>query len=195
MTISGIFRVINKSLLKYSKALDVHWLVVLLIGAIVKIAQSSVIFMIVALLSNINTAWYNWYDKNENSYSNRTCGIITVLIISLLFVETGYTVFNIKGYQIGNLGRLGLIANGDLIIAYLLQIWVLNENNNYITYIGVFIAIVAITILFYEQWQLNQPQQQQTYQEIATVDSDEMDENGHNDNNFNEREQTKFEMI
>ena len=41
------------------------------------------------------------------------------------------------GYRLGNIGRLGIISNCDLVFAYIVDVVWLNEEENYVCYIGV----------------------------------------------------------
>lgn len=152
--ISGIFRVVNKSLIKLSKTkYDTHWLGVLIIGFVICFFESLIVFGLSLYIydNNISHVWHSWYSDGAN-YSNHTYIMINVVFGLFGFVELIYNILHVKGYQMGNIGRLGIIANIDIIVTYILQVLLLNENDNYIAYIGICIVLIAVTVLFFEQY-------------------------------------------
>ena len=69
------------------------------------------------------------------------------------FIYFLWLISVIIGVQLGNLGRVAMISNSNIIFAYLLQVTVLNEYENYICYIGIVITLVGCIIVFYEQYE------------------------------------------
>lgn len=150
--ISTIFRVASKSMIRHSSDLDVHWLAVILVGLISGFIEVSFIFAIMAIgfyikNGNINTIWWDW-----TSTGSKNIEINSILIYTFGMVEAGQTLFSIAGYQIGSVAILGVIDNCDIPTAYILGNIILNETDNYITYIGICIAFIALMILFWQQW-------------------------------------------
>ena len=75
-----------------------------------------------------------------------------------MFVSLGILFFvciitAVIGFRLGDIGRLGIIQNIEVVIIYLLDAVLLNESENYLCYIGVVITIAGCGIVFYEQRQ------------------------------------------
>lgn len=68
------------------------------------------------------------------------------------------------GYQYGDLNWLSLITNSDVLMTYLMQIWLLNVNDSLIQYIGVLIVLLACSILFVQQAHKNNHQNESNEQ-------------------------------
>ena len=153
----------NKSLMKYSGKIKLHWLSVLIIG-----------FIMSALLALINLLLVSCYyyllftneGKDDDSFeyiwqNNIWCNLSeldnTVKCVLFLY---GITFLGVKscmviGFQKGDLARVSIVANSDVPLTYILQDVLLHEHNNYITYIGATVVILSTIIIFWEKHQAN----------------------------------------
>ena len=64
-------------------------------------------------------------------------------------------VLIVMAYQMGSLGRLGIIANADIVFGYVLQAWLLATVSNVYVYIGASLVFIGVVILVFEQYRLS----------------------------------------
>ena len=149
---AGLTHGIMFSTVKWTNRLNVSWastvVVIKLIGTILLV----IVFAVCEEYLNLQLiSKYNLVEING-------IYIYTFMLISTGLLLLTYVVLSTIAYQIGHIGRLSIIGNINIIIAYLLQSWWLNQTNNYICYIGVCITIFGCIVVFLEQYKVRMRQ-------------------------------------
>ena len=127
---------------------------------------------------------YGWQVLNWNSsIVSVENNIDKVLQLCIGFVFFVWLISAVIGFQLGNLGRVGMISNSNIVFAYMLQAVILNEFENYICYIGIVITLIGCVIVFYEQYEEqtdelltdNDDDDDATLSRLIIADSDDCD--------------------
>lgn len=173
--IAGMCQTANKSFMKYSGTIEIDWLAM----SIVKLTIC-VIISLIDLLCLIVYYYYCYngkYDDKSMSFIwieyiwtdlGLTDGLTKFVIVAYGFTMVGALVCMVIGFQIGSLGRLSIVYTTDIPLTYMLQDWLLNEDNDYITYIGVAVTIISVFIIFWE----THKQSESNNDSIRIVDAD-----------------------
>ena len=151
ISVSSIAQICNKSFVKYSGNINVNWVAMMIIGFLI----SSIIALVNLLVVFVV---YYYYIENELNVSKdiwinlNTLGTDVKIALSFLTITlVSVKCFMIIGFQIGDLSRVSIVSNIDVPLTYLAQDLLLNENSNYITYIGVVVTIVSVIIIFWDK--------------------------------------------
>ena len=151
--IAAFWRVLDKITIKLSKSqnneIDIHWLAVTIVPLIIT--------SMIALLQLIGVSIYVSIEtKSEINLiggSDRTNVIIAASLYGLILAVNSSLV--VMAYQMGSLGRLGIIANCDIVFGYVLQAWLLSTVSNIYVYIGASLVFIGVGILVLEQYRLS----------------------------------------
>ena len=142
---AGIGRAISNIISKESYKYGVHWLALVIAGAFVSVFIDIIVF-IAAI--NIFDGVY-WRFKNYNLY-------YVLLTVSVGLWIGLCTAFFAIGFQIGDISKLGILSNSDIIFIYCLQYLILKEHSNFITYIGALVVLVVCCVIFFHNWKKSQ---------------------------------------
>ena len=171
--LSGICRLGSGLTSKYAKVYNLNWLVLSLIAGFISVSNAGVVFLIEYYFlfgsSNKDGGGGYWnFDDNNAGYIAIT---FAIGLLICLFVAC-YTI----AFQYGNVSRIGILFNTDIIFAYILQIPILNETENALTYVGVIIVLFVCIVVFVAQWKRSQESKQnrQLTSETSNSDQNEM---------------------
>ena len=155
IAMSCVFRLLGKVFTKYSKhKLDIHWLATTITSvAIVSVISTSVFFFSwIYYGEDINKVWYPWYKIHISGIRTADVKIVTFFVATFGFFETVLKMCNIKGFGIGNFGRVGIITNVSIGVSYILQVTWLKQNVNGIGIGGIVLAVFALGLVFYDDY-------------------------------------------
>ena len=159
--LSGIALLMAGLITKHSKSLQLEWLSLALMAAFISSISSIVIFLFE----------YYYFDSDINSTINNSTVYndeIMWLLVSIGVLICLFIVFYTISYQYGNVSQLGLILNSDIIITYILQVFVLNESKNWMGYLGVAIIAGVCVLIFINEAKQQEQEQQQQQEETTT---------------------------
>ena len=142
---SALFRILSKAIIKKSGKLNVHWIVMNIITFCVTCTVAIVEYIVLSIYYHgfDKHIWYNWLSESES-------GIVTLCIIIYGMIFVSKVSFTVVGHQIGDIGRLGIIANSDIVFTYGLGYFLLNEKETRLVIAGAVFVIIGIGILFLE---------------------------------------------
>ena len=158
ITLSAFFRASDRLLLKYSGNLDVHWMAMLLgsYAACTLFGLMEIIGLIFYyyIKCDFNSNCVPWNDKiwYEWTSTDTTKDIkISMFLILLGVIVFFLTMCQVISFQIGDIGKLGILVTCEVALVYLLEAWLLDETDNYLTYVGVVFVTLYSIIIFCEQ--------------------------------------------
>ena len=99
-----------------------------------------------------------WLDWNANVFvivgdSSSTSderSLHSFYMVSLGFLFFIWIMAGVIGFRLGDLGRLGIIQNSEVVITYLFDALLLNEDQNFLCYLGVCLTLIGCAMVFYE---------------------------------------------
>ena len=138
--IGGGFRAGLQAILKHTKNIQIKTETAILVPKMITAPFALVCYAIGMLIWD----WELITSYNDNIWNN----LILISVGAMWFLWAAMVTV---GFRIGDIGRLGIISNSDIVIGYILQVIILNENDNYICYIGVALVCISCGIIFYEQ--------------------------------------------
>lgn len=176
--ISGLLRVFTAGVCKYSKtSVDMPWLTLFTVSNIIGFFLSTVIFVaIITVMKFIldmpsGDIWYNfdYSGKSKYSYDDTMYGLLILGIGGFTFISA---ITGTLGWRLGDVGRLGMVINADIPVAYIAQMVLLNEDSNVLTYTGICLVFLSIIMIFYSQSQrdIDSETEEQGYQIISADD-------------------------
>ena len=144
----------DRLILRYSGDIQVHWLAMIIIPYFISFVYAIVQFLLILLVyyfknMDLDEIWYSWSPFDDNEYGLTLCIVlfgIVVILMEYLFIS---------GYQNGDVGILGIIANFSVPTSYALEIILLNQIDNLYTYVGATVVILSIVCIFIEQYRLS----------------------------------------
>lgn len=150
IVLSGMFRSVIKVAFKRSSHLDLHWLSMVVIPKIFAVVMAF-IFSIGALLI-YNSAIIYTFEGNDNfNFNDEQIIKLNLSLWTMGLFLIGWYVCTTFAYRIGNIGRLGVLTNIEIVSSFLLQWLLLGESENYLTYIGAVLIIIGCVIVFYDR--------------------------------------------
>ena len=164
IVLGSIFRVADKSGVKLSnfgdKTNQTHWLGLAIvtygISACIGLVIVIVSAIIVALIniSNGNTGEYLYDDYVWNSdaltLNNQDVAWLVIICSVFMFFRA---IANTIGYQTGDLSKVGIIANGDVLFAYVLQAEMLDVTESWYVYFGALLIVIGALMVFGDEIQ------------------------------------------
>ena len=158
---SALFRISSKAIIKKSGKLNVHWIVMNIITFCVTNSVAVIEYIILGIYYNgINKhIWYNWLNHSES-------GLVTFCIIIYGIIFVCKVSFTVIGHQIGDIGRLGIISNSDIVFTYGLGYFLLNEQETRLVIAGAVFVSIGIGILFLENAKKKREKAKQKQQEM-----------------------------
>ena len=142
ITFGAFFASIAFTQIKYSKnKLNLSHTTVMIVPQVIVSSLSVVLYI------------YGWqvlgWNKSIISLGNSMNNFLQLCLGLTYFI---WLLTGVIGFQLGNLGRVGMIQNSTILFGYILQVTILNENVNYICVIGIIITLIGCVIVFYEQY-------------------------------------------
>lgn len=169
--ISGVIRGIAQALIKHSFVIKVHWISIILIPQLLGCIVLLFIFIIGSLLLDWSLISDDIFDNNNNNNNY----VLLLLCGTGLMYYLFYTLCTLS-FRIGNIGRLGIIQNSNIVFGYLFST-ILGVEINYICTIGIILVLTAFVVMFFE---------------MKTYD----DDNGNdNDNASNHDDQIQYQQV
>ena len=144
--ISGIMRLGSGIVSKYAKQFNINWLQLCLMASFMSAITISIVVTIeyYFIHKNDKDSVFWWFDDYNVIYIIETLSI--GCFVSLFVIS--YTI----GFQYGNVSKLGILLNTDIIFAYILQIFILDEIENGLTYAGGAVVLLVCGVVFFVQW-------------------------------------------
>ena len=145
---AALLRALSTTLVKYTRDIQLSHTTVVVVPQII-MSLILVVFYIYGVCSS-EADWNAniFYVANGSKSMERLNTFLLVLLGILFFV---WILTAVIGYRLGNIGRLGIVQNSDIVIAYVIEAWFFNETQNYICYIGVTLTLIGCVVVFYEQ--------------------------------------------
>ena len=160
VVISALLRGLSTGLLKYThNGIDLSHDTVIIVSQFIMTFIVSVVYIFGVYVSSKQQWYSNVFIVYDNDNDNGTINDTEKQQFwSFLFVSLGILFFiwiltAVIGFRLGNIGRLGIIQNIEVIFTYLLDAVLLSESQNYLCYIGVVLTLAGCAIVFYEQHQ------------------------------------------
>ena len=140
--ISGMIRGFSQALIKHSFKLSINWISIIVVPQLIGCIIMFIVYIFVYWVFDI---------KDWNLIIN---GINDNIDYQLLLLSTGFLyylwyVFYTLSFRIGDIGRLGIIQNSNIIFGYIFGL-LIGTSNNYICYIGVVLVLIACVVIFLE---------------------------------------------
>ena len=153
--LAGIARVLSGVAIKKLNQFNLHWLAISLPAQFLAALYSLIMFVIMIIFYQLNFVdenefWWNWTNKSD--YSNDEISIYTLLLMSLGFCAFGWVISFTLAYLFGDVSWLSILMNSDVIMTYLMQIWILNQSDNWLVYVGVTLVMIACLFLLGQQY-------------------------------------------
>lgn len=147
---ASLFRIINKSIMKQSGIMKIHWVAMLIIQYLISAIVSTFIFIILVcyyVSIDVSVSEHIFLNfMNDGSLRNETKQFILAIFIFegcvLLMVDT----CNMMAYQNGKIAILSVVSDADIPLSYILQYWWLGIDEDYLVYVGAAIIIVGVII-------------------------------------------------
>ena len=172
--LAGVIRGIAQALIKHSFVIKVHWLSIILIPQLIGCIILVFVFIIGYFVFDWNLINMKTYESNDNnSYT-----LLLLLSTGLSFYL--FYVFCTLSFRIGNIGRLGIIQNSNIVFGYLFSA-IIDIKINYICWTGIILVMIAFVVMFFEMKQYGD-------------ENDENDINGDNQDG-NHDDQIKYQQI
>ena len=154
---SATFRIGSKYIIKRSGKLKVHWLVMNIATFIITCSFAIIECIGVLIYYGAASEDSKWLERNFwsdafGNYKNsldRFGIMMCVILYGVVFV--GKVSFTVVGHQIGDIGRLGVISNSDIVFTYVIGAIILNETGTSTAYFGASLVMIGVVILCLEQ--------------------------------------------
>ena len=139
ISLGGIIRGFAQALIKHSFTLEINWISIVLVPQLIGCG----IMIIVYIIGYFAFEWRLINDKIDNNVN------YSLLLLSIGLLGYLWYVFYTLAFRIGDIGRMGILQNCNIVFGYICG-FLINVSNNYVCYIGVVLVLISCVCIFVE---------------------------------------------